>query len=179
GKGWLMGGPLAADRKVSFYSSPNLKTWTHLSDFGPANAVGGVWECPDLFQLPVDGGSGHEESVQSEDGNRWKKPGNNKWVLVVNVNPGAVAGGSGAQYFLGQFDGKQFTAEDIIDPTVPPPGTLFQDFEGSTTFAGLGWTATGDFVGKGPATGNLSGQGGVSGFLGKQLANTFFNGDAS
>jgi fructan beta-fructosidase len=176
---WIMAVALSAQHKIRFYSSTDLKNWTKLSDFGPANAVGGVWECPDLFELPVDRGSGHEESVQSKDGDQGKKPGNKKWVLVVNVNPGAVAGGSGAQYFLGQFDGKQFTAEDIIDPTVPPPGTLFQDFEGSTTFAGLGWTATGDFVGKGPVSGNLPGQGGVSGFLGKQLVNTFFNGDAS
>jgi fructan beta-fructosidase len=174
GQEWIMAVALSSQHIIRFYSSTDLKTWTKLSDFGPANAVGGVWECPDLFQLPVGGGSGHEENVQSEDGDEWKKPANSKWVLVVNLNPGSVAGGSGAQYFIGNFDGKQFTAEDIIDPTIPPPGTLFQDFEGSTTFAGLGWTATGDFVGKGPATGNLPGQGGVSGFLGKQLLNTFF-----
>ena len=107
------------------------------------------------------------------------KPRDSKWVLVVNLNPGSVAGGSGAQYFIGNFDGKKFTAGDIIDPATPPPGKLFQNFEGGTTFAGLGWTATGDFVGKGPVTGNLPGQGGVSGFLGKQLVNTFFNGDSS
>ena len=171
---WIMAVALSAQHQIRFYSSTDLKSWTKLSDFGPANAIGGVWECPDLFQLPVERGSHDDGSVKSEDEDGWKKPSNNKWVLVVNVNPGAVAGGSGAQYFLGQFNGKQFTAEDIIDPTVPPPGTLFQDFESSTTFAGLGWTATGDFVGKGPATGNLPGQGGVSGFLGKQLANTFF-----
>jgi fructan beta-fructosidase len=171
---WIMAVALSSQHMIGFYSSTDLKNWIKLSDFGPANAVGGVWECPDLFELPVDGGSGHEHRMPWEDRDQWKKPGKNKWVLVVNVNPGAVAGGSGAQYFLGEFDGQQFTAEDVIDPTVPPPGTLFQNFEGSPTFAGLGWTATGDFVGKGPATGNLPGQGGVSGFLGKQLANTFF-----
>jgi fructan beta-fructosidase len=176
---WIMAVALSRQHQIRFYSSTDLKNWTRLSDFGPANAVGGVWECPDLFKLPVDGGSDHEQSVQSEDGDREKKPNNNKWVLVVNVNPGAVAGGSGAQYFLGQFDGKQFTAEDIIDPTVPPPGTLFQDFEGSTTFVGLGWTPTGDFVGKGPVTGSLPGQSPVTGFLGKQFVDTFFNGDAT
>jgi fructan beta-fructosidase len=176
---WIMAVALSSQHQIRFYSSTDLKNWTKLSDFGPANAVGGVWECPDLFELPVDGGSGHKESLQSDDGDRWKKPGNSKWVLVENLNPGAVAGGSGAQYFIGNFDGKQFTADDIIDPSMPPPGTVFQDFESSTTFAGLGWTATGDFVGKGPVSGNLPGQGGVSGFLGKQLVNTFFNGDAS
>jgi fructan beta-fructosidase len=176
---WIMVVALSSQHMIGFYSSTDLKNWTKLSDFGPANAIGGVWECPDLFELPVDRGSPDRESMHSEDKDGWRKARNNKWVLVVNVNPGGVAGGSGAQYFLGNFDGKQFTAEDIIDPTIPPPGTLFQDFEGSTTFAGLGWTATGDFVGKGPVTGSLPGQSPVTGFLGKQLVNTFFNGDAS
>jgi fructan beta-fructosidase len=167
---WIMVVALSSQHMVRFYSSTDLKNWTKLSDFGPANAVGGVWECPDLFELPVHG---------SLFENGWKKPENNKWVLVVNVNPGSVAGGSGAQYFIGNFDGQQFTADDIIDPSTPPPGTVFQNFEGSTTFAGLGWTATGDFVGKGPVTGSLPGQSPVTGFLGKQFVDTFFNGDAS
>ena len=174
GQEWIMAVALSSQHIIRFYSSTDLKNWTKLSDFGPANAVGGVWECPDLFELPVDGGLHEWQSVRSENENEWKKPRDKKWVLVVNVNPGAVAGGSGAQYFVGNFDGKQFTADDIIDPTVPPSGTLFQNFEGSTTFSGLGWTATGDFVGKGPATGNLPGQGGVSGFLGKQLRTLSF-----
>ena len=176
---WIMAVALSAQHQIRFYSSTDLKSWTKLSDFGSANAIGGVWECPDLFQLPVDRESHDDGSVKSENESGWKKPAKSKWVLVVNVNPGAVAGGSGAQYFLGNFDGKQFAAEDIIDPTVPPPGTVFQDFEGSTTFAGLGWIPTGDFVGKGPVTGSLPGQSPVTGFLGKQLVNTFFNGDAS
>ena len=160
---WIMAVALSSQHQIRFYSSTDLKGWTRLSDFGPANAIGGVWECPDLFELPVTDGASSDK----------------KWVLVVNLNPGAVAGGSGAQYFIGKFDGKRFTADDIIDPTVPPPGTVFQNFESSTTFAGLGWTATGDFVGKGPVTGSLPGQSPVIGFLGNQLVNTFFNGDAS
>ena len=158
---WIMAVALSSQHMIGFYSSTDLKHWTKLSDFGPANAVNGVWECPDLFELPVDGG------------------GNNKWVLEVGVDPGSVAGGSGVQYFVGNFDGTQFTADDIIDPTVPPPGTVFQNWQGSTTFAGLGWTATGDFVGKGPVTGSLPGQSPVTGFLGTQFVDTFFNGDLS
>jgi levanase len=82
-KSWLMVVALSAEHKVQFYSSPDLKHWTHLSDFGPANAVGGVWEVPDLFPLAVDG-------------NRR----NVKWVLVVNLNPGGIAGGSGGAVLL-------------------------------------------------------------------------------
>jgi fructan beta-fructosidase len=92
---WIMAVVLAAEHKVRFYGSADLKQWTPLSDFGPVAAVGGVWECPDLFELPVEG-----------------KPGQTKWVLVVNLNPGGVAGGSGAQYFVGSFDGTRFVADD-------------------------------------------------------------------
>ncbi|WP_143671791.1 glycoside hydrolase family 32 protein, partial [Streptomyces caniscabiei] len=54
-KSWLMTVSLSAEHKVRFYSSKNLKDWTQLSEFGPAGATGGVWECPDLFPLAVDG----------------------------------------------------------------------------------------------------------------------------
>ena len=94
------------------------------------------------------------------------KPRDSKWVLVVNLNPGAVAGGSGAQYFIGKFDGKTIhRRRTSFDPSTPPPGTVFQNFESSTTFAGLGWTATGDFVGKGPALGTCQVKAGYPAFL--------------
>ena len=80
---------LAASSKVRFYASPDLKTWTHLRDFGPAGATGGIWECPDLFPLPRRGSAGRD-----------------RWVLIVNLNPGGPAGGSGSQYFVGDFDGR-------------------------------------------------------------------------
>src|SRR3989440_300753 len=158
-KRWLMVVALSAERKVSFYSSANLKTWTHLSDFGPANAVGGVWECPDLFPLAVDGNSK-----------------NVKWVLVVNLNPGGIAGGSGAQYFVGNFDGTSFHGDNVLGSYTPPAGTVLQDFEGSSYAP---WTTTGTAFGSGPAPGALPGQGPVTGFLGHGLANSFVGGDAS
>ncbi|MEW2050447.1 GH32 C-terminal domain-containing protein [Streptomyces sp. NPDC005476] len=157
-KSWLMTVSLSAEHKVRFYSSKNLKDWTQLSEFGPAGATGGVWECPDLFPLAVDG-----------DKN------NIKWVLVVNINPGGIAGGSAAQYFVGAFDGTKFTAEDNGTYT-PPAGAVMQDFEG----IGFGsWTATGTAFGPGPAAGTLDGQQTVAGFDGKGLANSFHSGDAT
>ena len=110
-KEWRMVVVKAVERKVDIYRSANLKQWTHLSDFGPAGAVGGVWECPDLFPLAVDG-----------------NPRNVKWVMVVNLNPGSIAGGSGGQYFVGDFDGTTFTSDDPATYT-PPAGTVLQDFE--------------------------------------------------
>ncbi len=84
---------MPTEHKLRFYGSPNLKDWTQLNEFGPVGATGGVWECPDLFELPVDGTN------------------EKRWVLVVNLNPGSVASGSGGQYFIGQFDGTRFTAD--------------------------------------------------------------------
>ncbi|WP_045729424.1 glycoside hydrolase family 32 protein [Pseudarthrobacter chlorophenolicus] len=92
---WVMAAVEAQHQKVVLYRSEDLKVWDYLSDFGPANADAGEWECPDLFPLAVDG-----------------DPGNTKWVLIVNVNPGAVAGGSGGQYFVGHFDGASFVADE-------------------------------------------------------------------
>ena len=156
---WIMAVVLAVEHKVSFYASENLIDWTHLSDFGPANAVGGVWEVPDLFPLPVDG-----------------DPNNIKWVLVVNINPGGIAGGSGAQYFIGDFDGTTFHADNVLGPYTPPAGDVYEGFEGADYGA---WTTTGTAFGTAPAPGALPGQGPVTGFLGSGLANSFVGGDGS
>ena len=86
---WLMTIALPDLHQISFYSSPNLKEWTHLSNFGPAAEIGGCWECPDLFKL------------------------GNKWVLIVSLNPGGYQLGSGTQYFIGDWNGKEFIADDI------------------------------------------------------------------
>ncbi|WP_336853639.1 glycoside hydrolase family 32 protein [Sinomonas albida] len=95
--GWIMAAVEAVDRKVVLYRSDDLKSWDPLSEFGPANATGGVWECPDLFPLPLDGD--HT---------------NIKWVLTVNLNPGGPNGGSAGQYFVGHFDGREFISETTI-----------------------------------------------------------------
>jgi fructan beta-fructosidase len=94
-KRWVMAVAWPVKRQVRFYASPDLKEWTRLSDFGSAGSVEGIWECPDVFPLAVDGIT--------------------KWVLVVNVGSGAPAGGSGCQYFVGDFNGTTFT----LDPSYP------------------------------------------------------------
>ena len=106
----------AVQRKVAIYRSKDLKAWTHLSDFGPANAVGGAWECPDLFPLEVDG-----------------KRHKTKWVMLVSLNPGGIAGGSGMQYFVGDFDGTTLHAPTTSPaPTRRRRATLFAGFEGAS-----------------------------------------------
>lgn len=98
---WVMVAVEAVERRVVLYTSSDLITWTYASHFGPAHAVGGVWECPDLFPLRIG------------------KSDETRWVLVVSMNPGGIAGGSGTQYFVGDFDGFTFTADGVTDSTDP------------------------------------------------------------
>ena len=115
---WVMTVALAKESKVHFYTSPDLKQWKYVGEFGGVGAMGGQWECPDLFPLPVKGGG-------------------TKWVLIVNINPGGPAGGSGCQYFVGDFDGKHFMLDDSF-----PKGkdaTLWADF-GSDFYAAVSWS---------------------------------------
>jgi fructan beta-fructosidase len=94
-KYWVMVIVQANDKKVRLFSSSDLKEWRPLSDFGPQGATGGVWECPDLYTLPVQGQAGKM-----------------RWILKIGLNPGHISGGSGEQYFIGQFDGKTFTPDE-------------------------------------------------------------------
>ncbi len=95
---WIM--PLAVGQEMQFYSSTNLKDWTYESSFGKEYGNhDGVWECPDLMPLPVRG------------------TGQTKWMLLCNINPGGPFGGSATQYFIGQFDGHQFTCESKPEVT--------------------------------------------------------------
>ena len=87
---WIMS--LVAGDHMQLWHSGDLKNWSKLTDFGKdKGAHGGIWECPDLFPLKVEGSD--EE----------------KWVLLISINPGAPNGGSGTQYFIGDFDGERFT----------------------------------------------------------------------
>lgn len=86
---WLMVLVKAQELLVSIYSSVDLISWELQSEFGKVGAVGGQWECPDLFPLSIDG--------------------NEAWVLIVSLSPGGIKGTSGTQYFIGDFDGKTFS----------------------------------------------------------------------
>jgi sucrose-6-phosphate hydrolase SacC (GH32 family) len=91
---WVLAAVVSHLRKAVFYSSRDLIHWEWMSEFGPAGATEGIWECPDLVELAVDG-----------------DPARRKWVLLMSMNPGGPAGGSGMQYFVGDFDGKTFTLD--------------------------------------------------------------------
>jgi fructan beta-fructosidase len=114
GKKWIM--TLATQDCVSFYSSKDLKAWTKVSEFGKTiGAHGGVWECPDLISLKLNGKT--------------------YWVLIVSLNPGGPNSGSSTQYFIGDFDGQKFIPVDTK--------TRWLDY-GPDDYAGVTWSNTGD-----------------------------------
>ena len=112
-KNWVAS--IAAQDQISFYASSDLKNWKKLSDFGKTiGSHDGVWECPDLFPMEYEG-----KTV---------------WVLIVNINPGGPNGGSASQYFVGNFDGKEFKCDY--------KQTKWIDY-GPDEYAGVTWSNTG------------------------------------
>lgn len=150
---WVMA--LAVLDIIEFYSSDNLIDWQYESSFGKniGNHSGG-WECPDFFKV------------------------GDHWVLIVSNWLGDNTG-SGSQYFVGDFDGYEFTLSpdyyrELSNAVNFPQGELFEDFEGDNY---AGWTVTGTAFGTQPAEGTLEYQQFVTGFLGDGLVNTFLGGD--
>lgn len=146
---WLMTTVVADAHVVKMYRSNDLTDWTFLSDFTLPDIPhqGSLWEMPDLFPLPLDGDSR-----------------NQKWVMIVNVNPWSIAGGSGAMYFVGSFDGRTFTPGHV-----PPAGSdpsRYQwldhgaDYYAAGTFANapggeavtIGWMSNWDYAARIPTT---------------------------
>lgn len=109
---WVM--ILAVDDRIHLYESSNLIDWSFMSEFGEnSGSHGGVWECPDLFRLTSNSG---EE----------------RWVLLLSINPGGPNGGSATQYFIGNFDGTTFTNDN------PDDMSLWLDY-GKDNYAGVTW----------------------------------------
>lgn len=163
---WVMLVVAALQQEMWLYTSSNLKDWTRASTFGPAgSAANNIWEVPDLVELPVRSADGRTTGT--------------RWVLFISVNHGALWGGSGVQYFIGDFNGTHFSAE--ASGTVPaltaPEGECIGDFQGG--LLPPGWQISGAAFGAGPVAGMLEGQPFVSGYLGRGLMNSFHGGDAS
>ena len=109
-----------ADKNMRFYSSTDLKNWEYLSQFGEGYGVQpNQFECPDFIQLPVDG-----------DKNKMK------WVMIVNINPGCPFGGSATEYFVGDFDGKEFHCD--TDKSVTKWLDFGKDHYATVCFSNLG-----------------------------------------
>ena len=136
GDQWVMA--LACGQVIRFYGSKDLKEWTFLSDFGTGlGSHDGVWECPDLLKF----------NYQGKD----------KWVLFVSINPGSPHGGSITQYFIGDFDGKRFKADNLPYPLWVDSGAdnyagvTYADAPGGRTVF-MGWMSNRAYTGSTPTT---------------------------
>ncbi|KEO75466.1 glycoside hydrolase family 32 protein [Anditalea andensis] len=131
---WVMVVSLPDKQVIELYESKNLKEWVYMSDFGPFGAQSEFWECPDLFQLSIDGDSA-----------------NKKWVMLIGQGPNRV------QYFLGNFDGEKFTldtnTEEHLLKGTGLNGKLFEGFDGLDFGE---WEVQGDAFGNSPTAINTS-----------------------
>ncbi|UXM93051.1 glycoside hydrolase family 32 protein [Paenarthrobacter sp. JL.01a] len=146
GQYWMMTTVVADAQVVKLFKSTDLLHWDYLSDFSGVGAQGGLWEVPELVQMPVDGSTAK------------------KWVMVLSINPGGIAGGSGMQYFVGDFDGIRFAAENAAAPDAPLSESQWLD-HGADYYAAnsishapgdkpvlLGWMGNWDYAQNVPTT---------------------------
>lgn len=150
---WVMAIGWAEIPKIQFYKSDNLIDWEFMSEFGPWGATGGVWECVDMFPLPVDGDEG-----------------NIKWVIAISVQP------FNGQYFIGDFDGVKFTMdEDFVQQLTyekyRPQGITLFDFEHGID----DWEMEGDAFLQSPTYEAIYRQGAIMGKEGNFFINSYHN----
>ncbi|MEV7660296.1 glycoside hydrolase family 32 protein [Paenarthrobacter sp. NPDC089316] len=146
GQYWVMTTVVADAQVVKLFKSTDLLHWDYLSDFSGVGAQGGLWEVPELMQMTVEGSSAK------------------KWVMLLSINPGGIAGGSGMQYFVGEFDGTRFTAENAAAPGAPLGDSQWldngADYYAANSISGapgdkpvlLGWMGNWDYAQNVPTT---------------------------
>lgn len=141
---WIMIVVKPLEFSLQFYSSDNLKEWSFLSEFSDSKAdKSKIWECPDIFELPVE----NEDNVS-------------KWVITLSGGHPQQNNFIAMQYFIGDFDGRVFKADRLSYP-------LYLDF-GKDFYAGIifndlpradkrkimiGWTNSWEYANKIPAKG--------------------------
>ncbi|MBB3232393.1 glycoside hydrolase family 32 protein [Halomonas stenophila] len=121
---WVMA--LACGQVIRFYVAENLLDWRLASEFGEGQGAHteGPWECPDLFELPVEGRQA------------------TRWVLLVGVGAGEQESfGSFTQYFVGHFGGERFHNEN-------PAETVLMMDEGRDFYAVQTWSDVPDGDGR-------------------------------
>lgn len=144
---WVMTTVVADAQVVKLFKSTDLLHWDYLSDFSGVGAQGGLWEVPELVQMDIEGSGGLR-----------------KWVMLLSINPGGIAGGSGMQYFVGEFDGTRFTAENAAAPGAPLTDSQWldhgADFYAANSISGapggkpvlVGWMGNWDYAQSVPTT---------------------------
>jgi levanbiose-producing levanase len=144
---WIMTTVVADAHVVKIYRSDDLRSWEFLSNFSGAGPQDGLWEMPELVEMPVEG-----------------QPGRRAWVLLLSVNPGGIAGGSGMTYFVGDFDGTRFeqrgTPPQDADGPVQPWLDHGADYYAATSISGapggrpvlIAWMSNWDYAADVPTT---------------------------
>ena len=122
---------LAAGQEMRIYSSANLRDWKYESSFGLGYGNhDGVWECPDMRKMTVKG------------------TGEQKWMLICNINPGGPFGGSATQYFIGDFDGHRFSCDS--KPSVTKWMDYGKDHYATVTFDNAPWMSNWQYANQVP-----------------------------
>jgi len=123
---WVM--ILTEGQELGIYRTQGGADWEKVSVFGAEYGAHDelAWECPDLFPLPVDGrgGADHQSGAESLE---------ERWVLMVGVQRGGPARGSGTQVFIGDFDGIRFTPHQA-------PETVTWFDQGADCYAAQSWS---------------------------------------
>ena len=110
---WVMALVIPDLFKVQFYISKNLKEWKLTGEFGGIGDTTRIWECPDLYELPIE-----------------NEAGKTKWVLSLSGGHPQGPKFVGMQYFVGEFDGSSFKVDD------PKQAPLYVD-HGKDFYAGI------------------------------------------
>ena len=104
---WVMVVSYAQDFVIGIFTSPNLKDWTHASNFTHHGLLGLQYECPNLVQIPMLNNASIADPLNPSN-----FASTSMYMLAISINPGAPLGGSITQYFPGTFDGTTFTPVD-------------------------------------------------------------------
>lgn len=133
---WIMVTVMSKDYEVVFYGSKNLIDWEKLSAFS-SGVFGNQYECPGLMHVPIEGTD------------------EKRWVLILAINPGSPLGGSINQYFVGEFNGTHFVADDTQTRFMD----IGRDFYAPQEFSGLpvedgvlaiGWATNWQYANRAP-----------------------------
>ena len=89
---WIMVVAFSTENRAALFASPDLKSWSLLSHIGPFDTPGELWECPDLIELPIEGGG-------------------TGWLFKVDLIRRTDRPGSGTLVVAGVFEGTSFTPE--------------------------------------------------------------------
>ncbi|WP_342447495.1 GH32 C-terminal domain-containing protein [Paenibacillus ihuae] len=112
---WIM--VVSGGDHIRFFSSTNLLDWTLTDNWGYGEYVrGGVWECPDLFPLTVQGTT------------------EKKWVLMISTGANQATGGSDAEYFVGSLTAEGKFVNDN------PAGTVLRTDFGKEFYASMSFS---------------------------------------